>query len=314
MTKPLQYENRGITARILDQPYLLLLLAPLFWGGNFVAAKMVADEITPFLLIASRCVAATLVIWPFAWRFVRADWQQIKRHWLLLMCYGAGGYALFNVLVYAGAHTTTALNASIEQASLPMLIMAANFALFKVRASWIQIVGVLVALFGVILTATHGNPLRLITLQINQGDGLVMLACLSYTAYTLGLKYRPRVHLMSFMAVAFSGAALASLIMLHFLGGGLGQFATLSDASPKVWGVIIYVAIFPSMFSQIAYARGVELLGANRAAPTHNMIPVFGSLLSVLLLGEHLESYHYLAAMIIIAGIVLAEWAARQRR
>src|SRR5690606_10261152 len=117
MTKPLQYENRGITARILDQPYLLLLLAPLFWGGNFVAAKMVADEITPFLLIASRCVAATLVIWPFAWRFVRADWQQIKRHWLLLMCYGAGGYALFNVLVYAGAHTTTALNASIEQAS-----------------------------------------------------------------------------------------------------------------------------------------------------------------------------------------------------
>jgi drug/metabolite transporter (DMT)-like permease len=68
------------------------------------------------------------------------------------------------------------------------------------------------------------------------------------------------------------------------------------------------------MFSQIAYARGVELLGANRAAPTHNMIPVFGSLLSVLLLGEHLESYHYLAAMIIIAGIVLAEWAARQRR
>lgn len=314
MTKPLQYENRGITARILDQPYLLLLLAPLFWGGNFVAAKMVADEISPFLLIASRCVGATLFIWPFAWRHVQADWKQIKRHWWLLMAYGAGGYALFNVLVYAGAHTTTALNASIEQASLPMLIMAANFALFKVRASWIQIVGVLVALFGVILTATHGNPLRLVTLQINQGDGLVMLACLSYTAYTLALKYRPRVHLMSFMAVAFSGAALASLVMLHVMGGGLGQFATLGNASAKVWGVIIYVAIFPSMFSQVAYARGVELLGANRAAPTHNMIPVFGTLLSVLLLGEHLESYHYLAAMIIIAGIVLAEWAARQRR
>jgi drug/metabolite transporter (DMT)-like permease len=74
------------------------------------------------------------------------------------------------------------------------------------------------------------------------------------------------------------------------------------------------VAIFPSMFSQVAYARAVELVGANRAAPSHNLIPVFGALGSIVLLGEALELYHVIAAVIIVAGIVLAEYAARRAR
>ena len=313
MTKPQPAENRGISARLLDQPYLLLILAPLFWGGNVVAAKLVVGEIDPFLLLASRCVFATLVILPFAWRFLKADWPVIRRYWLLLMAYGAVGYALFNVFLYVGLGFTTAVKSSIEQASLPMLIMAANFIIFRVRASLLQILGVLIALSGVVLTATHGNPGRLLTMDVNIGDGFVILACLSYTAYTLALRLRPAMHLMSFMAVTFSGAAITGVIMLALFGGGVGQFATLGSASPMVWAVIAYVAVFPSMFSQVFYARGVELVGANRAAPTHNLIPVFGTLGSVIVLGERLELYHYLAAMIIIGGIVLAEWAARRK-
>lgn len=313
MTKPQPAENRGISARLLDQPYLLLILAPLFWGGNVVAAKLVVGEIDPFLLLASRCVFATLFILPFAWRFLRADWAVVRRYWLLLMAYGAIGYALFNVFLYVGLRFTTAVNSSIEQASLPMLIMAANFIVFRVRATRLQIAGVLIALFGVVLTATHGDPARLLTLDVNVGDGLVILACLTYTAYTLALRFRPEMHLMSFMAVAFSGAAITGLIMLALFGGGIAQFATLPSASPMVWAVIAYVAIFPSMFSQVFYARGVELVGPNRAAPTHNLIPVFGTLGSVVVLGERLELYHYLAAAIIIGGIVLAEWAARRK-
>jgi drug/metabolite transporter (DMT)-like permease len=312
MTKPLEVGNRGIYARLLDQPYLLLVLAPLFWGGNVVAAKLVVGEIDPFLLLASRCVLATLVILPFAWRFLGADWPVIRRTWPLLMAYGAIGYALFNVFLYVGLQTTTGVNSAIEQGSLPMLILGANFIVFRVRPRLLQIVGVLLAIFGVILTATHGDATRILTLDVNVGDGFVILACLAYTGYTLALRFRPRMHIMSFMAVSFSGAAITGVIMLALFGGGLGQAAALATASPTVWAVIAYVAIFPSMFSQVAYARGVELVGANRAAPSHNLIPVFGTLGSVLILGERLELYHFVAALIIIGGIVLAEWAARR--
>jgi drug/metabolite transporter (DMT)-like permease len=313
MTKPQTREKSGIFAGILDRPYILLVLAPLFWGGNVVAAKLVVGEIDPFLLLASRCVLATLFIMPFAYRHLIADWETMKRTWLPLMAYGAVGYALFNVFLYSGLTMTTAVNSSIEQAALPMMILGANFIIFRVRATMLQIFGVLFAIFGVALTATHGDVQRLVTLDVNAGDGLVILACLAYTGYTLALRFRPKVHIMSFMAASFSGAALTGLVMLALFGGGLGQVATLADASPTAWAVIAYVAIFPSMFSQVAYARGVELVGPNRAAPSHNLIPVFGALGSVLILGEKLETYHFIAAAIIITGIVLAEWAARRK-
>jgi drug/metabolite transporter (DMT)-like permease len=313
MTKPQDTQNRGITARLLDQPYLLLIAAPLFWGGNVVAAKLVVGEIDPFLLLACRCVLATAVIIPFAYRHVRQDWDVIRRTWPVLMLYGVVGYALFNAFLYIGLKYTTAVNSAIEQASLPMLILGANFIVFRVRARRIQVVGVILAIFGVILTATHGDPLRLLTMDINIGDGFVILACLAYTSYTLALRFRPALHIMSFMAVSFSGAAIAAVLMLALFGGGLGQVAMLAHASPTVWAVIAYVAVFPSMFSQVAYARGVELVGANRAAPSHNLIPVFGTLGSVIILGERLMPYHFLAAAIIVSGIVLAEWAARRR-
>lgn len=314
MTKPQTDENRGIFAGLLDQPYLLLVAAPLFWGGNVVAAKLVVGQIDPVLLLASRCVAATLVILPFAWPYLRADWPAVRRHWLLLMAYGAIGYALFNVLLYQGLKTTTGVNSAVEQAALPMLILGANFIIFRVRAIGLQILGVLLAIFGVLLTATHGQLERLLTFDINIGDGLVILACLTYTAYTLALRFRPAMHIMSFMGVSFAGAAITGVIMLALFGGGIDQFATLAQASPTVWAVIAYVAVFPSMFSQVAYARGVELVGANRAAPSHNLIPVFGTLGSVLILGEQFQPYHFLSAAIIIGGIVLAELAARRYR
>ncbi|KKB76007.1 hypothetical protein VW35_19965 [Devosia soli] len=313
MTKPQTDEKRGNSASILDKPYLLLVLAPLFWGGNVVAAKLVVGEISPFLLLACRCVLATLFIFPFAFRYLQDDWAEVKRTWPVLMSFGVIGYALFNAFLYIGLTMTTAVNSAIEQASLPMLILGANFLVFRVRANPIQISGVVLAIFGVILTATHGDPLRLLRMDVNLGDGFVILACLAYTAYTLALRFRPKVHMFSFMAVSFCGAALASLVLLGLFNDGLTSVGTLANASPTVWAVIAYVAIFPSMFSQIAYARGVELVGANRAAPSHNLIPVFGTLGSVIILGESLQTYHFIAAGIIVVGIVLAEWAARKR-
>jgi drug/metabolite transporter (DMT)-like permease len=313
MTKPVASENRGISARLLNQPYLLLILAPLFWGGNVVAAKLVVGEIDPFLLLAARCVGATLFILPFSWRFLKVDWPVIRRTWPLVMGYGALGYALYNVLLYVGLTTTTAVNSSIETGALPMMILAANFIVFRVRATWLQILGVLIAITGVMLTATHGNLGRLLTLDINVGDGFVLLACLTYTAYTLALRFRPDIHMMSFMSVAFLGAGITGLVMLQLFGPGIDAFATIPAMSPTVWAVLAYVMIFPSMFSQVFYARGVELVGPNRAAPSHNLIPVFGALGSVIILGERLEAYHYAAAVIIIGGIVLAEWAARRK-
>jgi drug/metabolite transporter (DMT)-like permease len=60
------------------------------------------------------------------------------------------------------------------------------------------------------------------------------------------------------------------------------------------------------------YVRGVELIGPNRASLFINLIPLFGALGAVLILGEKLETFHFIAGGLVMSGIVLAEWSARR--
>ena len=78
------------------------------------------------------------------------------------------------------------------------------------------------------------------------------------------------------------------------------------------WGIIAYVALLPTLGSQLFFAQGLAQIGPNRASLFNNLIPVFGTILSVLILGEALEPYHLIAAAIVVGGIVLAEWTARR--
>lgn len=88
--------------------------------------------------------------------------------------------------------------------------------------------------------------------------------------------------------------------------------AELPQVSPLGWLIVGYTAVFPSILSQMFYVRGVELIGANRASLFINLIPLFGALGSVVVLGEQLQPFHIVAAALIAAGIALFEWSARR--
>jgi drug/metabolite transporter (DMT)-like permease len=300
-------------ASALGHPYLLLTLAPLFWGGNMVAAKLAVGEVSPFVLLFARFFAALLVVLPFAWPHMREDWPALRRSAGWLLFYGAFGYAAFNACLYAGALYTTAINSSIEQASIPVFVLVGNFAFFRVRGKWLQVAGLLLTIFGVLLVATHGDIETITALRFNVGDLLVLLACLIYAAYTLALRYRPAVHWLSFLGATMMGAVIGAVVFLVTAGGGFRTLAELGHTGALGWGIIAYVAILPSLLSQLFFAQGVSKIGPNRASLFNNLIPVFGTVLSVLLLGEALEPYHLIAATIVIAGIVLAELSARRR-
>ena len=96
------------------------------------------------------------------------------------------------------------------------------------------------------------------------------------------------------------------------LAGAAGLAGTIAETTAIGWLLVLYTTIFPSVISQMLYVRGVELIGANRASLFINLIPLFGAVGSVLLLGEALQPFHLLAGGLIVVGIVLAEWAARR--
>mgnify|MGYP000663411307 CR=1 FL=1 len=296
----------------LSHPYLLLILAPLFWGGNIVAGKMAVGEISPFLLILFRWTGAVLLLTLIALPHVRRDWEKIKPGLPMLALYGVLGFASFNMLMYGAAHYTAAVNASIEQAAIPVFVLIANFLIFRVAARPMQIVGLVLTVIGVMWVATHGELRRLVDLDVNIGDGMVVLACLLYAGYSLTLKYRPDIHWLSFMFVTAASAFVTSMIFQLLIGGGLPQLvADIPDVTAIGWVCVLYVMLFPSIIAQLCYARGVSIVGPNRASIFINLLPVFGTILSVIILREGFELYHLVASVLVIAGIVLAEYAVR---
>lgn len=289
--------------------YILLLLTTLFWGANAVAGKLAVGHLSPLLLTTLRWAMASLVVFAIGLPQLRRDWSVVRRHLMLLFALGTAGFTLFNAAMYSALTYTTAINVSIEQAGVPMFIFAANFLLYRMGVSWGQIVGFTLSLLGVALTASHGEIGRLLELDVNFGDALMLVAVLLYSGYTVALRYKPMIHWQSLMLMLCTAAFVSSLPFAAWeIASGTAVFP---DA--RGWTIAAFTAIFPSILSQVFYIRGVELIGANRAGLFINLVPIFGTLLSILILGEAFRPYHAVAMALVLGGIWLAEHSGRRR-
>lgn len=283
--------------------YILLLLTSLFWGGNAVAGKLALGHVSPMLLTTGRWGVACLILAAIGWPRLRHDWPVVRARWPWLVMLGMLGFALFNILLYTALLFTTAINVSIEQAGIPMVIFVANFLLFGTRVSGAQIVGFLISIAGVLLTASHGDLAGLLALDVNSGDALMMLAVLLYGAYTVALRAKPAMHWQSLMIAMTFGAFVTSI---PFAAGEVAFGAAILP-DMRGWAVIAYTAIFPSILGQIFFIRGVELIGGNRAGLFINLVPICGTLLSILVVDEAFHAYHAVAMVLVLGGIWLAE-------
>jgi drug/metabolite transporter (DMT)-like permease len=285
------------------QAYLILALTTFIWGGNSVAGKIAVGHVSPMLLTGMRWVIACSLLLAIAVPQVRRDWVLIRKHRLLLFSYGAIGFTAFNAALYSALQYTSAINAVIEQAAIPMVIFAMNFVLFRTGVSIAQWVGFAMTLFGVGLTASHGDLSTLLALDLNRGDALMMFAVLVYAGYTVTLRYKPGIHWKSLIAVS-AFAALLSSIPLMIFEASTGAMIWPDGTG---WVIVAYAGVFPSLISQILYVRGVELIGPNRAGLFINLIPIFGTLLSIALIGETLYTFHIIALLLALVGIAIAE-------
>ncbi|MBN9232480.1 MULTISPECIES: DMT family transporter [Phyllobacteriaceae] len=288
--------------------YALLLMTTLLWGGNAVAGKLAVGHVTPMTLVFFRWAIAVAVLLPIGGRAFVEDWPVIRRHLLLILLLGACGFSLFNVIFYAALNYTTAINVSIEQASMPILIIVANFIFFRLWVGWAQALGVALTVVGVVITASHGDLAGLMRLNLNFGDAIMLVAVILYSGYSVGLRLKPALQWQSLM-LALSIAALVTSVPF-FVWEVASSVAVFPDS--RGWAITLYTAIGASVVSQVAYIRGIEMIGANRAGLFINLVPIFGTLLSIVLLGEDFHIYHAIALALVFGGIWLAEHGSRR--
>jgi drug/metabolite transporter (DMT)-like permease len=286
--------------------YLLLSATALFCGGNAVAGKLAVGHIPPMTLTAVRWTMAFIVILAIGLPHLKKEWPRARRSLPVMLALGAAGFSLFNLALYSALQHTSAINVTIEQSGMPMVIFIANFALFGMRVGPVQVFGFLLSLVGVAVTASGGDLARLAALDINRGDAIMLIAILAYGGYTVALRYKPAVNWQTLMVVMSFSAMVTSWPF------AVWEQLSRGGVMPDMTGfaVAAYTAIFPSILSQVFYMRGVELIGPNRASLFINMVPVFGTLLAIAILGERFHPYHAIALALVIGGIWLSERSA----
>lgn len=289
--------------RIWGNAWVVLLYTATIWGCNAVAARMAAGQISPMCLVFLRWLIVCSILGYFIRKQVANNAHILLGSWKKLLWMGFAGFTGFSSLFYLAAYKTTAVNITLLQTSMPPLVTIGALLFFKDKITGIRLLGMTLALSGMVVIATRGELETLRNMSFNVGDIAIVLACILYAAYTLSLRNRPAVPSIVF----FFGMSISALVSSLPLAVAEIASGHAYWPSPTGLAILIFVTFGPSLTAQLAYMRGVELIGPARASLFPSLVPAFGSLFAVLILGEHFAQYHATALLLGLGGVYLAE-------
>ena len=280
-----------------------LFVAALCWGLNANFSKLAVGEITPMQVVTLRWLGVVLILFVFARDNIRRDWPILRQHLPFLALMGGCGFTVFNALFYLAGHHTSAINIGILQGAVPIIVLLGGFIAFGQRIGAIQVMGVVMTLAGVIIVATGGSLQQLLDFSINRGDLFMLIACVIYAIYALGLSRGPKASSLGMFAVMAFVAWLVSLPLFIAETWMLGW----QPPSARGWVIVALITLLPSLLAQLFFIFGVRLIGPARAGTFYNLVPVFAAILAVIILREVFEFYHALSLLLVLGGIWVSE-------
>ncbi len=294
---------------ISNQGYLLLLITSIAWVGNTIIGKGVTDIIPPVGLAFWRWALTLPIFLALAWPHLRKDLPELVRQWKILLLLTILSISVYNTFIYVGLTETSAINAFLINTSRPAMIVVLSFIITRERVTRLQIVGLTIALFGTMAIVSKGEPAVFLNLEFNTGDLWILAATGSWALYTVLLPRRPKVHQTSFL---FGAVVLGLLVLSPFYGWETINVRPV-PIRIETFGSVAYLAVLSSVLAYLCYNRAVELLGANRASITSYILPLLGTVLAIVLLGETFRTYHGVGFVFILIGIYLVARARKAK-
>lgn len=280
----------------------MLIFAASCWASSSIAGRFASGNVPPMTLSFLRWALAFAIFLPFAVRPFRRQTALVARHFPLLIAFSFFGVVGFTVPYYVGLQFTQAMNVAILNASGPAWTVLCSFAMLGILISLRQSVGLAIAVCGTLWIMVRGDLSALAGFQLYLGDILTLSAFFSWAIYTVMLRFKPPEFEEFTFLISIVGIGCLIMLPMYLweLNAGL-RF----DPVPANFFIIGYAALFPSVIGYILWNRAVPVVGANIAAFTQYMIPVFGVLFSISLLGETLRTYHIVGIAAVFAGIYL---------
>ncbi|MHA7220793.1 DMT family transporter [Arthrobacter sp. RHLT1-20] len=275
---------------------LYLVLATLFWSGNFVVGQAAVASMTPLELTFWRWALAAVPLLLLAHFIEKPDWRAVLRRWPVLLLLSVLGMSGYTLLLYGALGYTSAMNASLITAANPALIVVMAVVLLGERTTRLGWLGICLGLLGVLLVLTRGELERVFSLSINTGELLMIGAIVVWGFYTI-IARRLDVPAISATAVQ---VVIATVTLAPFAVAMNVQFP---DTAAEGWS-LAYIAIFPSLGSYLFWNLALKTTPPGTAGNFLNLMVVFTAIITVLL-GTPLSLVQIVGGLMVIAGVLL---------
>ena len=284
--------------------YIFLILATLFWSGNFIVGKAASFfEIPPFTLNFYRWTFAWLILAPFTLKEILKKKEYILKNIKLILVLGITSITIFNSIVYYSLNFTQVISGVLMISTIPVMIILFCWLLKIEKTNIYQILGVIFSLFGVVVIITKADLNILLNLNFNKGDLWMVVAMFSWAMYSALLRKKKLEITQITLLQTIISAGLIFLLPAYLIELSLGYKASID--LPFVL-TLTYVVIFPGLSSFILWIKGISIIGSNRSGIFLHLMPIFSTILAILIFDEKFMIYHLIGAILIITGIILS--------
>ena len=284
--------------------YIFLVFATLFWSGNFIVGKAASlFEIPPFTLNFYRWTFAWLILAPFTLKEIFQKKNYILENVKLILILGITSITVFNSIVYYSLNFTQVISGVLMISTIPVMIIFFSWIFNIEKTNFYQILGVIFSLLGVVVIVTKADLIKLINLNFNKGDLWMVVAMLSWAMYSALLKKKKfelsNISLLQTIITAglilLFPAYIIEMLLDHRVNINLPFILTLS-----------YVVLFPGLASFFFWIKGISIIGSNRSGIFLHLMPIFSTIMAILIFNEKFMGFHLIGAILIVTGIVLS--------
>lgn len=288
-------------------PYLLLALAAMFWGGNYVVGHILVNGADPVIMTEARWALTSLLLMMIYHHQVLSNWNKIKKSLPIVIFLSLFGQALFPLTLYIGLQYTTSLNAAIYMSATPCMVLLINKIIFNDIISKNNYLGVALSTLGVLYLILKGQFTNIDAFRtLNKGDLWTMGSAISWAFYCSFLRKKDKsISGNSFVAVSslIGVGMLTPFTIFYILTKSTIDLSSYHQTSFLTG--LAYLVLFPSWLSYVFWNRGIADIGATRGEIYTHIIPLSGGVFSIVLLNTRLEPFHFVSATFIVAGIWL---------
>jgi len=284
--------------------YLFLVLAALFWSGNFIVGKFATlFQIPPLTLNVFRWISVWFILIPFTYKEIYNNFPYIKKNWFVISFMGVITISTFNSVVYFALNYTQVINAVLMLAAIPAATIVLSSIMKIEKTNIFQIFGLLLSIIGVGSIISNGDIQKIISLSFNKGDLWMLVCVITWSLYSTLLK-KHKFKLSQFTLIQLMvSVGILFLIPQFFYEKSIGLELNLNKA---FFLILFYVVMFPAIAAYYCWQKGIEIIGPNRSTMFIQLMPLFSAVMAILIFSEKFELYHFAGATFIVSGIYLS--------